>query len=906
MARWSLVVLAVGWWGCTSGVISVPSETDASVESDPPGDSDTLDDSDTPADSDTPVDSDTPADSDSDTPVDSDTDAPVDSDTDVLDDSDMPADSDGDTLSDSDSDTPSDSDSDTPADSDTDVPDDTDSPVDSDSDTPDDADGDGFVAGVDCDDSDPAVHPAAVEVCGGGDEDCDGLEGDADPDVDPATQRLWWPDLDRDGFGDGVPVLACNTPTRHADNAEDCDDGRPDTHPSAVETCAPGDEDCDGLEGDADPDLDLSTRRLWYADHDGDGFGGPSTIARCAPPAGHGATSEDCDDSDAAVSPSGVEVCDPADRDEDCDGLADDNDASVTGLLPFFADGDGDGFGDAAAPLAACDPAPGRSADALDCDDRDAAVSPDADEVCDPVDADEDCDGRTDDLDDDAVGGVPFFVDGDVDGFGGPASALACDLGVGLGLTDDDCDDHVATTFPGAVEVCDGVDQDCDGLADDGLPRFYADADGDGYGTEVGDGTCLPGAGVTAVRGDCDDARADVSPDGIEVCMAGDEDCDGLEGDADPDRVGDPWYADLDGDGAGAGPVVAEVCTGPAGAAPTDDDCDDGDPEIGPDAAERYGDDVDDDCDGETELPPPPCEGVTVPGDYPTLAAAITAHNGLRDVDLCLGPGTHSAVVTSVVGPVTITGRGRDRTTLNLTVNGALTGVLTIRHVTHVGFVSASGGVGDGLVWEDATLRAEQERLQVYLSQGGEVTLRRTEVDLSLNAGEPGIMVACGAGSPGLITAENSWFHGDYYNVAIQARCPAPAAGFVTSRVTLRHNLFDHLRTAVDAQGGTTPQTVDATGNVFVQFYGTPFAGNGAAHVTTRRSVFEGVVNGYVTANLGSVSEQSAVYGPANLDWSYLPPRPTGAPLVDAGASVVTDFWGLPRVGVPDIGPVER
>ena len=71
------------------------------------------------------------------------------------------------------------------------------------------------------------------------------------------------------------------------------------------------------------------------------GAAGTTAHRFCDPPANYLATSTDCDDTDPARSPSAIEVCDPLNTDEDCDGLVDDVDPSATGQVPFFADGDG-------------------------------------------------------------------------------------------------------------------------------------------------------------------------------------------------------------------------------------------------------------------------------------------------------------------------------------------------------------------------------------------------------------------------------------------------------------------------------------------------------------------------------------------------------------------------------------
>jgi len=173
--------------------------------------------------------------------------------------------------------------------------------------------------------------------------------------------------------------------------------------------------------------------------------------------------------------------------------------------------------------------------------------------------------------------------------------------GDGVGA-DEDCDDGDPTVHPGAREVCDGADQDCDAWVDEGLPvfRWYTDEDGDGYaGTPAGEACGPPVAGAEAASTDCDDGDAGVNPSAAEVCNGVDDDCDGQTDVADDSwdpSSGGSWYPDGDGDGYGAGaPVVG--CEKAPGQAASGDDCDDDDAAVYPGAPEscNY---LDDDCDG--------------------------------------------------------------------------------------------------------------------------------------------------------------------------------------------------------------------------------------------------------------------------------------------------------------------
>ena len=109
--------------------------------------------------------------------------------------------------------------------------------------------------------------------------------------------------------------------------------------------------------------------------------------------------------------------------------------------------------------------------------DADDSAAPDSGDACTPAPEicngeDDDCDGLVDDDDPDLVDGLPFYSDADGDGFGeDDARVRACRLREGLALSTGDCDDADDTVFPGAPELCDDIDQDCDGEADDALGR---------------------------------------------------------------------------------------------------------------------------------------------------------------------------------------------------------------------------------------------------------------------------------------------------------------------------------------------------------------------------------------------------------------------------------------------------
>ncbi len=161
-----------------------------------------------------------------------------------------------------------------------------------------DYDDDGHSDETDCDPQDSSIYPGAEEVPYDGiDQDCDGAD---------------LTDVDGDGH-DGVRA-----------DGDDCDDNDMEVHPDALEVCDDADNDCDGLVDEGDPDaVDVET---WSPDADGDGFGDPQgeEVVACDNPGGHADNNDDCDDSDASISPAMPEgdYCDLLDN--DCNGVVDD------------------------------------------------------------------------------------------------------------------------------------------------------------------------------------------------------------------------------------------------------------------------------------------------------------------------------------------------------------------------------------------------------------------------------------------------------------------------------------------------------------------------------------------------------------------------------------------------------
>jgi len=457
------------------------------------------------------------------------------------------------------------------------IPDDDDSSADDDDDSSGDddsavapvadGDGDGSPSDEDCNDEDASINPQALEVCDGVDNNCDGVTDQEDA----ADAPTWFEDVDGDGYGvETSSQASCTQPHGYSAYSGDCDDADPAYHPGATEAdCTdPADYNCDGSVG--------------YADVDADGE------PAC----------EDCDDNDLAINSEAVESCNGSD--DDCDGLIDE--AGATGESAWYLDADGDGYGRSNWSEVACDQPTGFVANSGDCDDLDASSYPGATEVCDG--ADNNCDLSVDE-------GVTnsYYVDGDGDGYGDPGTPVTgCFLPSGASANGQDCDDGEPSVHPGGIELCDGLDNDCDSNIDDGAldaSSWYADSDGDGFGAPfTGTTSCSPVAGAVSNSLDCDDGDGAINPSAQEVCdvAATDEDCDSLADDDDLQGAagGTTWYPDLDGDGYGdENDAGALFCIPPAGLLTDNSDCDDNSTGVNPGGTEVCDSgDIDEDCSG--------------------------------------------------------------------------------------------------------------------------------------------------------------------------------------------------------------------------------------------------------------------------------------------------------------------
>jgi alpha-tubulin suppressor-like RCC1 family protein len=371
---------------------------------------------------------------------------------------------------------------------------------------------------------------------------------------------FYW-DADMDGYGDpdpGMVTQGCWPDTGYVENKQDCDDFDSFINPDAPELCNGVDDDCSGTADEGNPQ----------------GGGQCSTGNAGVCEAGTLACSGGTLLCVQQTQPSS-ETCDALDN--DCDGTSDDGNPGgtqpcSTGLLGVCGQG----------VTNCCD-------GAIECVQMYAPSS----EVCDGKD--NDCDGLTDE----GVASTTWYKDGDGDTYGNPSVSLqACSAPAGYVSNSGDCNDGNASIKPGATEVCDWKDNDCDGMVDEGvpMPTWYRDADGDGYGTPNSTlSSCFTQPGYISQSGDCNDSNASIKPGATEVCNNVDDNCSGT---IDEGLTKYTLYRDVDGDGWGTTSQAIQACSWASGYSFDVGDCNDSNANIHPERIEVCGNGVDDNCNG--------------------------------------------------------------------------------------------------------------------------------------------------------------------------------------------------------------------------------------------------------------------------------------------------------------------
>ncbi len=429
----------------------------------------------------------------------------------------------------------------------------------------------------DCNDLNPSVGPGQLEFCNGMDDDCDMI-------VDSENSLgcvQYYRDQDGDGWGKTVDTKCLCSPVGlySATAFGDCDDESGQTYPGSMEICNGLDDNCNGM-----PD---------------EGLGGNSctttnALGECqGQQVCQGILGLVCNATFAEL-----ESCDSFDN--DCNGVVDD--PGSTGCTVFYEDRDSDGYGNLMVPLCLCAPTGDFTTDVPgDCNDLNQQIVPNMPELCNGID--DNCDAIVDE--EGSLGCTVYYRDGDGDGWGltGDSRCLCHPEGEYQANAKGDCDDSSNQIFPGAAELCNDIDDNCNDNVDEsgasGCQPYLLDFDQDGYGvTGLTICLCNPVGDWTAVQGDdCDDEQVEVHPEADEFCDNIDNNCNGGI-DEGCDKDGDA-YCDANR------VTIANPESCPMGGG----DCDDFSVGVHPDADENC-DSVDNDCDGEIdEQVTSPCGG---------------------------------------------------------------------------------------------------------------------------------------------------------------------------------------------------------------------------------------------------------------------------------------------------------
>ncbi|MBI4979934.1 SUMF1/EgtB/PvdO family nonheme iron enzyme [Candidatus Woesearchaeota archaeon] len=460
----------------------------------------------------------------------------------------------------------------------------------------------------DCNDNNKLIYPGAIELCNAVDDNCDGQT-----DEGLLNQSYYTGLTGTSGVG------SCTAGIKSCVNGA-WEITTPEVTPAITELCDGKDNNCNTF---VDEGVPMST---FYLDNDKDGFGDLNqSIVGCTAVDGSVYSSGvkmlnyitqdgDCNDTDAKINPDATEICNAID--DDCDTIVDNgleqevkcglnnNGTKTTYCVDgstvdktVCVDPDECKVGDIKVCSTACGTGIETCVDGVyvNC----TATLPST-EVCDGKD--NNCDGITDE----GLANFVFYEDVDGDNFGNlNASTIACSAPLGYVLDYTDCDDSNAKIKPGADEICDLLDNNCDGTTDEGFPTFsyFKDGDGDGYGLKTDEKkSCKAPDGYVTDKNDCDDTNPEVNPAAIEKLVDGiDNNCNGY---IDEDFEYKNCYKDADQDGFGNKSESEKIflvgkCSD--GYVLTNNDCNDADPKINP-LAEENCDTIDNNCDGKLYL----------------------------------------------------------------------------------------------------------------------------------------------------------------------------------------------------------------------------------------------------------------------------------------------------------------
>jgi hypothetical protein len=629
-------------------------------------------------------------------------------------------------------------------------------------------------------------------------EDCD----DRNPKI---GIRVWYQDIDQDGFGAGGKIIACSMPTGATITNTDCDDTTASAYPTATELCDTIDNNCNGSTDELFKTLgtscgigaclggtqictadktsticstqnNVSSESCDTIDNDCDGktdetftdLGSACGVGACS--GGKKICATNLSGTICSTdSQSSLEICDTIDN--DCNGETDEN-----LLKKFFKDLDKDTYGNANANRFGCEALPNEVTVSGDCNDQLANVYAGAVEFCDTID--NDCNGQTDESS--AVDAKTLYADVDQDGYGNIlVTKKSCQMESGWSLTSNDCSDLNKSIHPNATETCNTIDENCNGKTDEGVwLTFFPDTDKDGFGALSGDVTgCTASAGYVSNNTDCNDTNKNAYPNAIEQCDNKiDENCDGITDNASNASL---WYLDADKDSYGTSAVSIYACTPPVDYVANKSDCNDSNNTIHPNAIELCKDSIDNDCNGITDTDTQVVtwyldfdqdefgDAAQTKLDCAQPAGYVKNNNDCNDKDLFIHPNAKE-----------ICNNGVDDNCDKAVNQCVLTGVIKIADVNTIqltgpenqNFASAvatcdlnNDGLDDLIVGSPAT-NANQGKISIYLSPLKNNMAVSHEI-LGLASGLFGTSLACtkskngpvlAVGSPGDQTGGNS------------------------------------------------------------------------------------------------------------------------------------------------------
>ena len=404
-------------------------------------------------------------------------------------------------------------------------------------------------------------------VCSGTENCIITVDASASITADFCQTAAYYRDIDGDSYGDpNNSTQACTQPFDYIVDNSDCNDSNEDINPQAIEVC-------DSVDNNCDSQIDEGF------DNDGDGY------TTCG---------GDCDDSNPAINHGAIEVCDDK-IDNDCDTLIDHLDTNCL----------------------TCEPGAKQY-----CNTGQPGVCMDGTETCganglwgeclqNVQSSAEQCDGLDNNCNDQVDEGVlvTYYEDSDADGYGNPdITTQSCSQPSGYVSDNTDCDDINDAINPGAAEVCDEIDNNCNGQFDEGvLVTYYADSDADGYGNP-GNTTqsCSQPPGYVINNADCNDDDAAINPIADEECDLIDNNCNGQ---IDEGLAEITYYRDFDNDQYGDQNLMQQSCSPspPSGYVSDNTDCDDDNAAIYPGAPEVCENEIDENCDGYDDVCPFDC-----------------------------------------------------------------------------------------------------------------------------------------------------------------------------------------------------------------------------------------------------------------------------------------------------------